>query len=123
PAPGGPYTAPSRQVTYCVEGAGRVGRYSRDDDARRVDVVRRDRRTAQGATGSLPRRAPGRAAPVPGRDDRGGGPAAPGPVGDDAARPGQARDLRGAGVVRRGRHRTPAAGDGPAVERRRRLRP
>src|SRR5690348_7672281 len=74
-------TAPSRQVN-CVENGGCRGRYSRGDDGRRADVVRGDRRTAQGAAGDVPRRAQGRAARVPGRADRGRGPAAPGPFGN-----------------------------------------
>ena len=52
----------------------------------------------------VPRRAPRGADRLPGRADRGAGPPVAGAVPDDAARAGQARDLRREGLVRRGHH-------------------
>ena len=52
----------------------------------------------------LPRRAPQRAQPLPGRADRRAGAPVAGAFPDHAARPGEARDLRREGLVRRGRH-------------------
>ena len=75
------------------------------------------------AAGGLRRGPPARPPGQPRGVDRGGGPSPPGPFQDDPARSGEARDLRGAGLVRRGDHRPTTGPDRLPGGSRRVLRP